>query len=276
VSATDWNVDAMGAAHPVCTGAPRIVSLVPSVTELVCDLGLASALVGRTGFCIHPRETLRGVRKVGGTKDVDLSAVRELAPSHVIVNVDENLRETAEALSEFVPSVVVTHPLGPLDNPPLYRLLGAIFDRAEAAEALCRRFEAALASARRSAAQARSAQRVLYLIWREPWMTVARDTYISRMLGLFGWETWPAHATARYPTLALEDCLGEVDRVLLSSEPYPFREKHVAEVAGRLGDLPVDIIDGEMTSWYGSRAIEGLGYLERYTREASRSAVQAH
>lgn len=265
------NLDATGVVHPACAGTPRIVSLVPSVTELVCELGLAEALVGRTGFCIHPRETLRRVRKVGGTKDVDLAAVRELAPTHVIVNIDENLRETAEALREFVPSVIVTHPLGPLDNPPLYRLLGGIFARTEAAADLCRRFDAALAAVRSPC----TTERVLYLIWREPWMTVGRDTYISRMLALFGWETWPGHATARYPAIELADCAGEIDRVLLSSEPYPFRGKHVDEVRARLGDVPVDIIDGEMTSWYGSRAIAGLGYLERYTREARVDALHA-
>jgi ABC-type Fe3+-hydroxamate transport system substrate-binding protein len=266
------NVDAAGVAHPACAGTPRIVSLVPSVTELVCDLGLADALVGRTGFCVHPRAALRRVAKVGGTKDVDLAAVRALAPSHVIVNIDENRRETADALRDCVPSLVVTHPLGPLDNPPLYRLLGGIFGRASVAEDLCQRFQVALAAVQRP----RPVQRVLYLIWRDPWMTVARDTYISRMLALFGWSTWPEHATARYPTLELEDCTGAVDRVLLGSEPYPFRAKHIAEVRARLGDVAVDVIDGEMTSWYGSRAIAGLDYLDRYTLEATRRAARAH
>src|SRR5689334_1509447 len=100
---------------------PRIVCLVPSVTELICALGLADRLVGRTGFCIHPWETVRSIPKVGGTKDVKLRAVRALEPTHVVVNVDENTRETAEALAEFVPEVVVTHPIEPRDNLALYR-----------------------------------------------------------------------------------------------------------------------------------------------------------
>ncbi len=266
------NVDAMGVAHPAFEGEPRIVSLVPSVTELVCDLGLAANLVGRTGFCIHPRETLRPIRKVGGTKDVDLDAVRELAPTHVIVNIDENLRETAAALRAFVPHLIVTHPLGPHDNPPLYRLLGAVFRREKAAEGLCAAFERALAAARRP----RPLQRVLYLIWRDPWMTVGRDTYISRTLALFNWQTWPAKADARYPTLDLAACLGEIDRVLLSSEPYPFRARHVEELRAHMRDVPVAIIDGEMTSWYGSRAIEGLAYLDAYTAAATAGVSHAH
>ncbi len=266
------NVDAMGVAHPPCEGEPRIVSLVPSVTELVCALGLADRLVGRTGFCIHPRETLRTVRKVGGTKDVDLEAVRELAPTHVIVNIDENLRETADALRAFVPAIVVTHPLGPHDNPPLYRLLGAVLRREAAAERLCAAFERALAEAQRS----RPSQRVLYLIWRDPWMTVGRDTYISRMLALFNWQTWSPESDARYPTLDITACIGKVDRVLLSSEPYPFRGRHVEELRAQLGGTPVDIIDGEMTSWYGSRAIEGLAYLDRYTLATQTGVTNVH
>ena len=95
---------------------PRIASLVPSITELLVALGLGEFLVARTGFCIHPAEAVRAVPKVGGTKDVNLAKLRGLAPTHVIVNVDENLRETAEALREFVPTLIVTHPQRPADN----------------------------------------------------------------------------------------------------------------------------------------------------------------
>ena len=265
-------VDAAGVAHPAVQGVPRIVSLVPSITELLCDLGLAPVLVGRTGFCIHPREILRSIPKVGGTKDVDLDAVRTLAPTHVIVNIDENTRETAEALAAFVPHVVVTHPLGPLDNPPLYRLLGDIFRRSAEAERLCAAFDTALAASARAGL---ATQRVLYLIWREPWMTVSRDTYISRMLALCNWQTWPAEAATRYPVIALDDCCGQLDRVLLSSEPYPFRERHLAEVRAALPGLPVTLIDGEMLSWYGSRAIEGLRYFDQFCAHALRGQVLA-
>ena len=105
----------------------RIVSLVPSITELVCELGLADQLVGRTGFCIHPKERLKKIPKVGGTKSVDVDRIRELAPTHVIVNVDENRKETADALARFVPNLIVTHPLAPLDNLALYRQVGNAF-----------------------------------------------------------------------------------------------------------------------------------------------------
>jgi len=259
-------IDAAGTAHAPAGADARIVSLVPSITELVCDLGLAPQLVGRTGFCIHPRATVKAIPRVGGTKDVDLEALRALAPTHVIVNVDENRRESADEIARFVPSVVVTHPLAPRDNLALYRLLGGIFGREREAEALCARFEVAFAAAERSAAGF-APRRVLYLIWRDPWMTVSRDTYIARTLALVNWQTVPEDATARYPEIALDErALAGVDVVLASSEPYRFRERHVAELGAlsALAGKRVALIDGEMTSWYGSRAIAGLGYLPRF------------
>ena len=239
----------------------RIVCLVPSITELVCELGLADELVGRTGFCIHPWDTVRSVPKVGGTKDIKLERIRDLAPTHVIVNVDENRREDADALAEFVPHVVVTHPLGPLDNLDLYRLLGATFGREAQAARLCEEFERALDELR---ARTWAPQDVLYLIWRDPWMAVAPDTYIAQMLALVGWRSQPLHSDDRYPTVDLEECAGRVDRVLLSSEPYHFKERHVPEVAALAPNAQVSLIDGEMISWYGSRAIQGLHYLASY------------
>jgi ABC-type Fe3+-hydroxamate transport system substrate-binding protein len=253
--------DAAGTEHRPAGADPRIVCLVPSITELLCDLGLAERLVGRTGFCIHPWETVRSIPKVGGTKDVKLDRVRALEPTHVVLNVDENTRETAAALAEFVPHAIVTHPLGPRDNLGLYRLLGAIFGREAAAEGLCARFETALG---RIAAADPAAQDVVYLIWREPWMTVAPDTYIARTLALAGWRTLPLQTQERYPEVDLAALAGSVDRVLLSSEPFHFKRGHVDEVAALVPGAEVSLIDGEMTSWYGSRAIAGLEYLADY------------
>lgn len=263
--------DALGRTHAPYVGVPRIVSLVPSLTELVCDLGLAQQLVGRTGFCIHPKEVLRTVPKVGGTKDVKLAVLRGLTPTHVIADIDENRREQVEAIMEFVPHVIVVHPRTVDDNLGLYRLLGGIFGRAAAAEKLCADFAAARAElAAVAAGMPREA--VLYPIWREPWMTVGRDTYIAAMLAAAGWDTLPAAAERRFPEFAWSaPWLGEVERVLLPSEPYAFTARDAAEVVA-LCDRPVMRIDGEMVSWYGSRAIAGLRYLAALRRgEASGS-----
>jgi len=250
------------------SAAPRIASLVPSITELLIALGLGPYLVARTGFCIHPAAALREVPKVGGTKDVNLDKLRRLAPSHVIVNVDENRLETVAALREFVPHIVVTHPQGPEDNAALLAQMLALFGAqpgvAEAVARLRAELQQALA---RCAAQAWPVQRVLYLIWREPWMTVARDTYIARMLAQVGWQSWPEvwggeSGAARYPVLQGDEAwLAKVDRVLLSSEPYRFDVNHLSEAQALCPQARVQLVDGELLSWYGARAAAGLDYL---------------
>ena len=255
---------------PPETGAPRIASLVPSATELVAVLGLASRLVARTGYCIHPFDALRGVPKVGGTKTVNLAKLQRLAPTHVIVNVDETRRETVDAIRAWPdpPRIVVTHPVDPQDNLDLVRQLraefGAVDGVAERARALCGQLRAELD---RTRPDERPPRRVLYLIWREPWMTVARDTYISRMLARGAWATLPdvqggAHGAARYPALdGREPWLAEVDEVLLSSEPYAFGPQHAGAARALCPNARVRCIDGELLSWYGPRAIAGLRYL---------------
>ncbi len=253
--------DAAGTLHAPAGEHARIVCLVPSLTELLCELGLAEQLVGRTGFCVHPWETVRMIPKVGGTKDIKLERLRALAPTHVILNIDENTRETAEALADFVPHLVVTHPRAPLDNLGLYRLLGGIFGREQRAERLCAEFWLAYASA---GAQQQRRRDVLYLIWRDPWMAVAPETYIAGMLAVLGWRTHPRCSADRYPVVEPAAFAGEVDLVLLASEPYHFRERHLAEVAASVEGAQISLIDGEMPSWYGSRAIQGLRYLAAF------------
>lgn len=250
------------------TAAPRIASLVPSATETLVALGLGPCLVARTGFCIHPADAVRAVPKVGGTKDVNLDKLRRLAPTHVIVNIDENRRETAEALREFVPQLIVTHQRRPEDNLALFEQLRDAFAEQPGvnarAAALSAEFAAALARCRQ---QAWPGERVLYLIWREPWMTVARDTYISTLLAEAGWQTWPdvlggEHGAGRYPVLTGgEPWLAQIDRVLLSSEPYRFGPEHLAEAQALCPQARVQLVDGELLSWWGARGAAGLDHL---------------
>ncbi|WP_426341833.1 helical backbone metal receptor [Pseudoduganella sp. S-14] len=247
--------DILGQQHAAAPNA-RIVSLVPSITELLCDLGLAPQLVGRTGFCIHPADVVRNIPKVGGTKDVNIEKIRKLAPTHLVVNIDENEKPTVDKLAEFVPNIVVTHPIEPRDNLALVQLMGGVFCARERAEAWCGEFERELALMRKG-----RPQRVLYCIWKDPWMTVSRDTYIARMLALIGWSV-PGIGDVRYPSFQWSDALGhDVDQVLLSSEPYRFTEEHVDALERQIGK-PVQLVDGEMMSWYGSRALQGIRYLK--------------
>jgi ABC-type Fe3+-hydroxamate transport system substrate-binding protein len=268
-------LDAIGQSHTPAGADARIVSLVPSITELLFDLGLGDRLVGRTGFCIHPREAVRDVAKVGGTKDVKLDAMRALAPTHVIVNVDENEADTVEAIRGFVPHVIVTHPNAPEDNVALYRLLGGIFGAEVRARELAAELDNELAVCR---AMQWPRERVLYLCWKDPWMTVAADTYIGRTLACVGWDVPPQSGgwsgAARYPVVEdLDAAASAVDRVLLSTEPFMFRAQHVAELQERLAATPIDLVDGEMTSWYGSRAIRGLAWLREF--RSSRASLSA-
>jgi ABC-type Fe3+-hydroxamate transport system substrate-binding protein len=248
--------------------APRIACLVPSVTELVAALGLAPYLVGRTGFCIHPAALLAGVPKVGGTKDVNLAKLQRLAPTHAIVNIDENRLQMVQALRTFVPEVLVTHPCGPEDVGGLIAQIAQAFapiagvaERAAALEAALRAELSATVPGRRVAVP------VLYLIWREPWMTVARDTYIARLLAHVDWHTLPAidggeQGAARYPVLAGDEpWLKDVGEVLLASEPYAFGTEHLREAQALCPNARARLVDGELLGWYGPRTVAGLRYL---------------
>ncbi len=262
----DALLDVVGVEHPPALDGARIVSLVPSITELLFHLGLGAQVVGRTTFCIHPEKALASVPRVGGTKKLRIDRLRELRPSHVIVNIDENRKQDVDVIAEFAPHVVVTHPLAPDDNLALYRLVGGIFGKRTQAEALCGEFQRARDELVDATATLPS-RRVLYLIWRDPWMTISRDTYISRMLALVNWETVCDDAEIRYPQVRVTaPLLADTDIVLFSSEPFPFKSAHVEEFRKISGDsaTPCAFIDGEMTSWYGSRALAGLRYLREF------------
>ncbi|MCE3606020.1 helical backbone metal receptor [Massilia sp. P8910] len=270
--------DALGTPHQPDPAA-RIVSLVPSITELLCDLGLAGQIVGRTGFCIHPAAQVGAIAKIGGTKDVNLEKIRKLAPTHVVVNIDENEKPTVEALAQFVPNIVVTHPLAPRDNLALARLMGGIFCAGDKAAAWCAAFEEAYA-ALQAQPKGRPAT-LLYCIWQDPWMSVSADTYIARMMAEIGWkvpqldEASPGAAryatryAARYPRFNWSDELvARIDGVLLSTEPYRFTDVHADALEKQIGK-PVHVIDGEMMSWYGSRSLAGVRYLRALAQSAS-------
>ena len=189
----------------------------------------------------------------------------------MLVNVDENRRETVEAMRAWgadAPEIVVTHPLGPVDNLALVGQLARVFagapGMAERTAALASDLGRELEATR---PDSRPVRRVLYLIWHQPWMTVARDTYLSQMLARIGWHTLPdaeggPSGAARYPVVdGSEPWLHDVELVLLSSEPFAFDATHV-EAAQRLcPQARVIRVDGELLSWYGPRAVPGLAYL---------------
>ena len=259
----DLMTDAAGACHKPAGPDARIVSLVPSITELVFALGLGSQVVGRTRFCTEPQEAVGAVPTVGGTKRVNLRKLRALNPTHVVLNREENTLEMAEALREFVPHLIVTHLTLPVHNERLYLLLGGIFNREAEAHRLCAEFKEALRYAR-SCVKHLPVRRVLYLIWKDPWMTVSWDTYIARMLWLGNLKHGTLDPEVPYPAINdMPAVLQETDIILFSSEPYSFTSDDVEafrreyDCAGKT----LALADGALISWYGSRAIQGLRYL---------------
>lgn len=242
----------------------RIVSLCPSLTELVFDLGLGEDLVGITKFCCHPADRVGAVEQVGGTKDPKLARIRELAPDIVLLNNEENRREDAE---ELAASGLVCHtsmPRTPAETAEMVRSIGAALERPAEADAIALEIEQRSARVR-AAAAGRSPVRFAYLIWRNPWMSVNTDTFVHALLSQAGGVNVFGGRDERYPEIAVEDLVTtRPDRVLLSSEPFPFAEQHIRELCELTG-LPPDrfqLVDGEYLSWHGSRTPDGVDYAE--------------
>jgi ABC-type Fe3+-hydroxamate transport system substrate-binding protein len=245
-------------------GAPRrIVSLVPSTTETLCALGLADALAGITHYCREPRAQLAGKTRIGGEKDPDLAAIRALAPDLVIANVEENVREHVETLRSWGIPVWVAYPRTVAGAIRMVRELGALTGTVARASAIADELDALLAGVEAEAAR-RPSVAVFYAIWRDPWMSVNRDTYIHDVLRVCGGANVCADLPDRYPSITLADVAARrPDVILLPDEPYRFRRAHVAEFAP-FTDVPavregrVRLVDGKPFSWHGPRIAGAL------------------
>jgi ABC-type Fe3+-hydroxamate transport system substrate-binding protein len=256
-------VDATGAVVALPGVPRRIVSLVPSTTELLCALGLVDALAGITTYCREPRELLAGKTRIGGEKDPDLERIRALEPDLVVANVEENVREHVEALRASGIAVWVAYPRTVAAGIQMVRDLGALTGTAERAEAMAADLDAAHARARAQVA-GRAGTAVFYAIWREPWMTIGGDTYIHDMLRVCGGANVFADHPDRYPTVTLEEVAARRPAViLLPDEPYRFRRVHVGEFAPyadvpAVRDARIHLVDGKPFSWHGPRIADAL------------------
>ncbi len=248
----------------------RIVSLCPSLTELVFDLGAGEKLVGRTRFCIHPGDRVGDVEAVGGTKDPEVARIVELEPDLVLLNEEENRREDFEALSAAGVACLSTFPKDALETAEMVREIGAALDRGAAAEGIAADIEARVARVRAEARQ-QTPVRWAYLIWRKPWMSVNADTFAHALLSDAGGVNVFGEYSDRYPIVELAElAAAEPDLVLLCTEPFAFTERHVEEVAAAIGlDRDrVRIADGEYLSWHGSRTPAGVDYAAELIRSA--------
>lgn len=236
----------------------RIISLVPSQTELLYDLGLGENVCGITRFCIHPDEWFRSKTRVGGTKDVKTERIDTLQPDLILANKEENVKEQIEGLAVKWP--VWVSDINNLEQAlDMIRQIGRLTGKSTQADLLHSQIQSAFQSLFITVNKPRTA----YLIWRDPFMTVGGDTYIHSMLELAGFDNIFKHES-RYPeTNPLELRSLDCEVLLLSSEPYPFREKHIQELQDALPDTKILLADGEMFSWYGSRLLKAPAYFQK-------------
>ncbi|MFT7676812.1 MAG: ABC-type Fe3+-hydroxamate transport system substrate-binding protein [Planctomycetota bacterium] len=253
----------------------RIVSLCPSLSELVFDLGLVPTAI--TTWCCHPADRVGAIEKVGGTKDPDVARIIELAPDLVLVNEEENRLEDAEALRAAGIAIHNSYPKTVADTAEMVRSIAAAAQRPEEGEAIASLIEErALAASQ--AAEGHSPVRYAYLIWRKPWMVAGADTFVAGQLAIAGGQNVFQGGTSpseRYPAI-MADELGSArpDLVLLPDEPFHFQPKHIAELS-ELSGLPRDcflLADGERLSWHGSRTPSGIDYAAELMESAHRRA----
>ena len=237
----------------------RIVSLVPSQTELLFDLGLNDEIIGITKFCIHPIEKFATRTKVGGTKKLKLDVIRSLNPDLIIGNKEENTKSEIEELIEEFP-VWMSDIENLEDSMKAIQQIGELVDRTPEAAYLNHLIKAGFTDLQALSLSKNINQTVAYLIWKDPYLFAGRDTFIDDILRKIGLTN--VVTQSRYPELTLAALKNtHCELIFLSSEPYPFKEQHIAEIKSALPNAKVMLVDGEMFSWYGSRLVKSVGYL---------------
>lgn len=237
----------------------KIVSLVPSLTELLFSFGLGNFVKGRTRFCIHPVIEVMDVPIIGGTKNPDIAKIKTLQPDIVIANKEENREEDVRELERFT-KVVVTEIKTVEEAQDWIKKLGAILGTEDKAEHILQNIGWCLEEKQENYPPKRTA----YMIWREPWMSVGGDTYIHDVMKKYGLVN-VFEEESRYPECDLDELADrEPELVLLSSEPFPFKEKHMEEIRRVLPEAEIELVDGEWFSWYGSRMIEAFTKLNNW------------
>ena len=243
----------------------RIVSVVPSQTELLFDLGLDQEIIGLTKFCIHPIEKFAGRTKVGGTKKLNIDLIKDLNPDLIIGNKEENTQSDIEELAEYFP--VWMSDIFTLDDAiKTISQIGALVDRDPEAAYLNHLISAGFNDLKTLAVQHQIDKKVAYLIWRKPFMAAGKNTFIDDVLLTNGMTN--VVQQDRYPRITLEKLKTlNCELILLSSEPYPFKEKHIEEIQNAIPNAKVMLVDGEMFSWYGSRLVKAVQYFFEFQKE---------
>ncbi|MEZ5047746.1 MAG: helical backbone metal receptor [Chitinophagaceae bacterium] len=231
----------------------RIISLVPSITELLFHLELDKEIIGITKFCIHPPEKIKNYTKIGGTKNPDIDKIISLKPDLIIASKEENNKVDIDALSQYSP-ILLTNVSSYQEALEMILQVGTRCQRINEAQKLCTQIEK-----KKSIYQAKKTIPCIYMIWYNPWMTVGNDTFIADMLALAGMPS--VINQKRYPSISIDELKDlKPSHILLSSEPFPFKEKHKVELQTILPDSKIVLVDGEMFSWYGSKMLESFDY----------------
>jgi iron complex transport system substrate-binding protein len=239
----------------------RIISLVPSQTELLNDLGLESSIIGITKFCVHPEHFLKEKKKIGGTKNPDFDKIRALNPDIIICNKEENTKEIIEECNKIC-TTWTTNIITIEDNFQMIVDFGKIFNKEKEAEVLNLEITNKLKDFE-SFIETKTIKKVAYFIWKNPFMVVGANNYINEILRLNKFENIFENnnfESNRYPEIQIETLTKEkIDLIFLSSEPYPFKEKDFTDIQ-KFTNAKIKIVDGEMFSWHGSRLLLALDY----------------
>lgn len=251
-------IDQMGHEVKLLSPPKRIVSLVPSQTELLYHLGLNEEVVGITKFCIHPDEWFHSKTRIGGTKQIDFDKIAALNPDLIIGNKEENEEEQIRELQEKYP--VWMSDIHNLDEAlMMIRSVGQLTNREEAGLYLSEIIKAQFENLKLNIANV-TERTVAYLIWRNPYMAAGSNTFIDSIMGALHFRN--TISRERYPETTLSELADlSPEYILLSSEPYPFSEKHIGEIQAAVPSAKITLVDGEMFSWYGTRLLHAPGYL---------------
>jgi ABC-type Fe3+-hydroxamate transport system substrate-binding protein len=243
----------------------KIISLVPSQTELLYHLGLDTSTIAITKFCVHPDEWFKNKTRIGGTKAIDIEKIISLAPDLIIANNEENVKEQVEALAEHFP-VWVTDVKDLNDACKMITDIGQLTGKLTEALTLESNIKQEFARLKKIV-DANMHFRTAYFIWKDPYMTIGHDTFIHDMMKRAGFDNIFSDTT-RYPEVNIQQLKDlDAELILLSSEPYPFAEKHIKELEQQLPGMKILLADGEMFSWYGSRLLQAPAYFTALMRD---------
>lgn len=254
--------DQLGTLHQFENTPKRIVSLVPSQTELLYDLGLVDSIVGITKFCVHPIHFKSTKKIIGGTKQVKIDKIKELQPDIIIANKEENTKEMVEELSQICP-VWVTNIITIQDNLQMISDFGQLFNKRTEAQKWIDKLNFAYQDFQLFIKD-QSIKKVAYFIWANPYMVAGKETFINELLKLNHFQNI-YEEKGRYPEIELKKIRleGDPDLVFLSSEPFPFKDEHAFEIGRFTHHAKTIFVDGEYFSWYGSRLLKAFEYFKK-------------